>query len=364
MNRNEIFKIYGTDHKEMTVRLLKACALASDIRDHSARIGIKPNLVTPSPASFGATTHPEIVSGIIEYLRSEHFENIVILESAWIGDKTSEAFEYCGYYALSRKYGVPLIDTKRDKGVKTDCSGMELNICRSFFDIDFLINVPVLKGHCQTKMTCALKNMKGLIPDSEKRRFHTMGLHRPIAHLNSVTRQDFIVVDNICGDPYFEEGGSPMVSNCIMAAKDPVLTDAHACSLLGYNISDVPYLGLAECLNIGSTDLSSLKISILGGETAVSYSPDDRVLDVSYAADDVDACSACYAMLIPALIRLKDKGLLERLPSKIAIGQGHRGRTGRIGIGSCTKNFAFSIKGCPPSEEDIYKGLRDYILKL
>ena len=33
--------------------------------------------------------------------------------------------------------------------------------------VDFLINVPVMKGHCQTKITCALKNMKGLIPNSE-----------------------------------------------------------------------------------------------------------------------------------------------------------------------------------------------------
>ena len=27
-------------------------------------------------------------------------------------------------------------------------------------DLDFMINVPVMKGHCQTKITCALKNMK------------------------------------------------------------------------------------------------------------------------------------------------------------------------------------------------------------
>ena len=37
---------------------------------------------------------------------------------------------------------------------------MELNVCERVKEIDFLINVPVLKGHCQTKITCALKNMK------------------------------------------------------------------------------------------------------------------------------------------------------------------------------------------------------------
>lgn len=89
---------------------------------------------------------------------------------------------------------------QKDKGIKRDCRGMKLNVCERAANIDFLINVPVLKGHCQTKITCALKNMKGLIPNTEKRHFHAMGLHEPIAHLNAGLHQDFVVVDNICGD--------------------------------------------------------------------------------------------------------------------------------------------------------------------
>ena len=73
MKDNQIWKIYGTAYKEMTVRLLKSTDLAGRIRDRKRRICIKPNLVCPSPADFGATTHPEIVSGIIEYLRENGF---------------------------------------------------------------------------------------------------------------------------------------------------------------------------------------------------------------------------------------------------------------------------------------------------
>ena len=64
---------------------------------------------------------------------------------------------------------------QKDKGIERDCRGMKLNVCERAANIDFLINVPVLKGHCQTKITCALKNMKGLIPNKEKRRFHSLG---------------------------------------------------------------------------------------------------------------------------------------------------------------------------------------------
>jgi hypothetical protein len=204
--------------------------------------------------------------------------------------------------------------------------------------------------------------MKGLIPNTEKRRFHTMGLHKPIAHLNAGIHQDFIVIDHICGDLSFEEGGSPVVRNCVMAAADPVLTDAYVCSLLGYRTDEVEYIGLAENLGIGSSDLSELRLITCEGEPYEDL-PSHRILDVSYAVDEVDSCSACYGVLIPALDRLREEGLLDKLPDKVSIGQGHRGKTGKLGVGSCTALFDFCIKGCPPKEEDIYNSLRELALR-
>lgn len=361
MERNEIIRSYGTDYKGMTKRLLKAADLAGDIPGKNAAVGIKPNLVTPTPASYGATTHPEIVAGIIEYLQENGFRDLTIAEGSWVGDRTSDAFEYCGYNALASEYGVNIIDTKKDTYTKRNVSGLELDVCSCVKMFDYLINVPVIKGHCQTHMTCALKNMKGLIPDHEKRRFHRMGLHKPIAYLNACIHQDFIVVDHICGDPSFEEGGSPLVRNCIMAARDPVLTDAFACSLLGVDLKDVKYIGLAEELKVGSADLSGLRLITLEGDPSEDTVYDANPLDVSYAVDEVDSCSACYASLVPALERLKEEGLLDQLDCKIGIGQGHQGKTGKLGVGKCTAGFEYSIKGCPPEEEDIYLGIREYI---
>lgn len=197
MENTEILAIYGKDYKDMTKKLLEEACLASRIPDKECRIGIKPNLVSPSDPSRGATTHPEIVAGIIEYLQERGFHDLVMLEGSWVGDKTEDTARLCGYYDLSEKYGVDFLDMQKDSYETYDCEGMELKICDEAKKLDFLINVPVMKGHCQTKITCALKNMKGLIPNSEKRRFHSMGLHKPIAHLAVGIHQDFIVVDNI-----------------------------------------------------------------------------------------------------------------------------------------------------------------------
>ncbi|MBQ0059245.1 MAG: DUF362 domain-containing protein, partial [Lachnospiraceae bacterium] len=207
MKHNQIYMIEGTDYEAMTKTLVSRVDLAGMIRKKREalgkgiiRIAIKPNLVSASPASYGATTHPEVVSGLISYLQENAFKDIVIMEGSWVGDKTSEVAEVCGYYDLAEKYHVPFIDMQKEKGVAKEASGIKLNVCKAVEDVDYLINVPVLKGHCQTKITCALKNMKGLIPNAEKRRFHSMGLHKPIAHVNTVIHQDFILVDNICGD--------------------------------------------------------------------------------------------------------------------------------------------------------------------
>ena len=361
---NRIWKIYGTDYKEMTKKILAASNLADRIGDREARIGIKPNLVVASPAQFGGTTHTEVVAGIIEYLQERDFHNIIVAEGSWVGDRTALAFDYCGYNTLSEQYGVPLVDTQKEKWHEVDCAGMKLQITDVVDRIDFLINVPVMKGHCQTKMTCALKNMKGLLPNKEKSRFHRMGLHKPIAHLQKGIHQDFIVVDHICGDLDFEEGGNPVVRNCVMAAVDPVLVDSYACHLMQYDVDEVPYVRLAERLGVGSADLSKAEIIRLNGKSEEEELPRrNRILEVSYAVNEGDSCSACYASLTGALWRLKEEGLLDKLDMPIGIGQGMQGKTGKLGVGKCTKDFDVCIMGCPPDEDKIYNELKAYILR-
>ena len=177
MEKNQIFIKSGTEYKKITKELLAESNLAELIGDRDKMVGIKPNMVSASDPSNGATTHTEIIAGILEYLKENGFRKMMILEGSWVGDRTSDVFEVCGYQQICDGYDVEFHDTQKDKSFTKDCRGLELKICSSVKEVDFLINVPVMKGHCQTKITCALKNMKGLIPNTEKRHFHSMGLH-------------------------------------------------------------------------------------------------------------------------------------------------------------------------------------------
>lgn len=362
MEKNDIGIIHGTEYRAMTKKLLEWADLAGMIGSKDKKIGLKPNLAVAKAPESGATTHRELLEGTIEYLQEHGFGRISILEGSWVGDSTKAAFRAAGYDRVSERYDVPLVDLQRDSFTEYDAAGMKISLCDAAAEVDFMINMPVLKGHCQTAVTCALKNLKGVIPNSEKRRFHTLGLHKPIAHLNTIARNDFILVDNICGDLDFEEGGNPVVMNRILGFLDPVLCDAWVCGSMGYRTEEVPYIGLAERLGVGSSDTGSANVVFLNEDTAgtAKFTMTGRVKRLAGYVEPEDACSACYGSLIYALDRLNDRGLLSKGDGPVSIGQGCRGKTGKTGIGRCTELYEHSLGGCPPKAVDMVKFLEEH----
>jgi len=348
---------YGNDYIKNTYDALSA----SDIGLYLSadfEVSLKPNLVVPCPAWDGATTHPEVVEGIILFLKDFGVEKIKIIESSWIGDSTKEAFKYCGYEELSNKYNIPLIDLKSSKCTKIKHGEYKIEICNEALETDFLINVPVLKAHSQTRLTCCMKNLKGCIPDNEKRRFHSLGLHKPIATLNAIIQTGYCVVDGICGDSSFEEGGNPVIANRIITGRNPVLVDSYCAELIGYRPEKIAYLSYGKKLGIGEyyseeTTLVELNHQNKPLHNAISEHKADRYKNI---IEEDAACSACYSSVIYALHRLGGK---IQSNNKIHIGQGFKGKSGAgLGIGDCTRGFTKCVVGCPPKTIDIVEACR------
>jgi len=352
---------YGGDRAQTTLAGMTANTLAaSDIATYlkpDFSVSIKPNLVTPQPASNGATTHPEVVEGIILFLKDFGVKNISIIENSAVGYSTKQAFKVCGYEALQERYDVPLVDLKNDHCIKLrhkdDNHGdFDIQICETALTTDFLINVPVLKAHCQTRMTCCMKNLKGCIPHGEMKRFHTLGLHKPIATLNALLKTGYCVVDGICGDLSFEEGGTPIEANRIIAGQNPLLVDSFCAELIGYRQDDIEYLSHGRKIGVGEYYSRETKVVELNLDCKPGRQPKGNRIADRYRnlIDDDAACSVCYAALVFALHR--NGG---RVPHgrKICIGQGFKGKSGDIGIGNCTRKFKAHVEGCPPKAVDI-----------
>lgn len=342
----------------MTKNLMTAADVAAVI-PKGASVALKPNLVCAGSPETGATTHPGVLSGCMEYLKEKGFSDILVIEGSWIGGNTQQSFKICGYDSVCKKYDVPFYDLKSDKVRRVETPLRVMEISQRALDADYLIDLPVLKGHCQTHMTCALKNLKGCIPDREKRQFHAEGLFKPIAALASALIPDLVIVDSICGDLYFEEGGNPVHTNRMMLGYDAVQMDTYGCTLMGLKPEDVPYIGLAEKWGAGSMALSDDDIVRLN-EPADSqeYPPASglvKALTGNVRADS--ACSACYAALVRALYIADKQG--DPIKEKICIGQGYRDKKPEgTGIGRCCSRADICVTGCPPTAEAILEKLR------
>ena len=355
MRASELMAIYGTDGFSMVSTLLEKMDAVSLLpQNKDASIAIKPNLVVAKPAETGATTHPEIIDGILCYLQAHGYTNLSIIESSWVGDSTARAYETCGYQALSKRRGVPLYDMKREPGITLQSHGLSMEVCKRAAEADAIINVPVLKAHCQTYITCALKNLKGLVPDREKRHYHQLGIHRPVAVLNTLIRPAFTIVDGLCGDLTFEEGGNPVPMQRLIGGVDSVLIDSYAAQLLGYDPEEIEMLPMARDYGAGHyfTDPSALIELNNPADLPGKFTPSRKSSRLAKRVDAKNACSTCYGSLLFALNRLDELGEMPR--QTLHIGQGYQGVSAEgIGIGRCCAGFSQCLKGCPPQAKDI-----------
>lgn len=350
---SKLYVAGGNDPKYMTHQLLEAIQIEAGW-DKNASIGLKPNLVVEKDWRSGATTNPAICEAIIEYLFEHGFKNVFIIESAWVGADTRRVFKVCGYDVLAKKYGIELVDVKKDKAVVCEYDGLKVAVSQRALNTDYLINLPLIKGHCQTKLTCALKNLKGLITDKEKRRFHALGLDKPIAYLNKMIYPALTIADGTYADQDFEEGGNPVAMNTMIASTDSVLLDTYAADMLGYTSDEIGYLRIASDMGIGSSSLENADIVYINSaQQTMQHVRSEQLQAAKSRITQKDACSACYSNLVSALIQMED----DLGDIHVCVGQGFKRQSGDIGCGNCTSGFDYYIKGCPPNADDIKKQL-------
>ncbi|MFI3169451.1 MAG: DUF362 domain-containing protein [Faecalibacterium sp.] len=355
---SKIYEIFGHDAHSMTMALMERANVIAQI-PQGGSVALKPNLVVADDPESGATTHAGVLSGCIAYLQAHGVQDISVIEGSWVGDATMRAMKVCGYDAVCAAYQVPFYDLKKDDTVAVKTPLRTMQICRRAKEADYLINLPVLKGHCQTVMTCALKNCKGCIPDSEKRLFHAQGLFAPIAALGATLRPQLTIVDSICGDLNFEEGGTPIHTNRMYLGFDPVQIDSYGCQLMGIPLEDVPYIGMAEEWGGGSTQVCAEDIVALNApqQGDIYPEPTGLVRKLTRGVQASAACSACYAALVRALYSSQDASL----DCPIYIGQDFRGKTlDGFGVGACCAGASCAVGGCPPSAQEIAQAICTY----
>lgn len=249
----------GTDANhivEETFNLLKPEIRSGDL------CLVKPNLCTLRLPETGATTHPELVEGVVNMLR-DRFAELVIVESDSAASSAEMKFMYCGYYDIAKRADVRLLNLTRSEclNLKFEHTGLTMDLPRILLDCDYFVSVPALKTHSLTVFTANIKNLYGLLPHPRKTMYHGK-VHEIVAELNALVQPKLCLVDGIVGmEGNGPNKGDPAHFGAVIGGTDTLYVDTICCNAIGLDPLKVRYLRFsADYLNRKMPNLNDVKI--------------------------------------------------------------------------------------------------------
>jgi uncharacterized protein (DUF362 family) len=327
---------------------------------------IKPNVLAVAAPDCGALTSPAVCRAIAD-LVSERGARVVIAESGAVGVDTEKAYASVGFDAL-REMGYKVIDLKREP--RATISVPDGQVMDGFStwqlvkDANVIISVPVLKTHDQAEMTLSLKNLKGLISDTDKKELHKRGVFKGVADLVAAVKPKLTLIDGLIG----QEGlgplyGIPVKMGLLIASRDLVAADTVASLVAGFRPEELGVTVFAARRGLGTMDINEIEVvgeSIESVRRRFLRSSEDTRVEVNdfRLLHAPGTCTGCRNTVLSAMFDMKNADQLEYLSGVTVItGPGVEippdvPPESIIAVGVCVpegqrgKRF---VTGCPPN---------------
>lgn len=240
------------------------------------KIAIKPNLVSPIKPEEAATTHPTVVEAVYLLLLELGATDIILAESPggpYTPITLTHIYKVTGMTALSEKTGLKLnTDTSFKK--ESFAEGKKLksfDVITPIADCDIIFNLCKLKTHSLTGLSCAVKNLFGVIPGTLKFEMHAAygkieDFSEMLVDLNLTLASKKNII-TVCDAVMSMEGngpthGNPVKTDLILSSASTFALDIVAESLIGMP-GETLYLNMgAERLAIPRNADSSVYSSV------------------------------------------------------------------------------------------------------
>ena len=251
---------YEIDHMRQALpRLLEPLGGLSWVTP-GMKIVIKANLVSGKPPEDAVTTHPALLCVLTEMLKARGASSVVIGDSpggVYNAAYLNRIYQKCGITA-AEQYGAVL---NQNFGI-TEVHFPEAAVAHEFKytayldDADAVINCCKLKTHGMMGMTCAVKNMYGMVPGSVKSEYHyrysdPMDFARMIVDLNRAKPARLHIVDAVVGmEGNGPTAGTPREIGCLLAGYDPYRLDMICAGIIGLPPACIPTVAAAQELGL------------------------------------------------------------------------------------------------------------------
>ncbi|MCF8262713.1 MAG: DUF362 domain-containing protein [Melioribacteraceae bacterium] len=266
---SEIFDlaaIKGNDPAAMFNKAIEALGGIKKFVKPNQTVVVKPNIGWDTGPERAANTNPELVSQIVKKCYEAGAKKVYVF------DHTCDEWTRCYSNSLIEKAvndaGGTVVpgNTERyyqDVKVPNGLRITEAKVHELILESDVFINVPVLKSHGGATLTIGMKNLMGIVWD--RRFWHRNDLHQCIADFSTFRKPDLTVVDayNVMkrNGPRGVSVDDVVSLNSQIISTDMVAADAAATKLFGLELNDVKYIGIADKMGVGTSDLSKLSIN-------------------------------------------------------------------------------------------------------
>ena len=333
------------------------------------RILVKPNISSPNDFECA---NPSVTWSVAKIL-SEHGCEVLIGEDPAIPIKEDFAYKEYDLHELAEEANAKVVSLRYGPHTKMKVPGnsffSEIEVSRIAQEADLVVSVAAMKSTNITTVTLGLKNMKGLVRPSWKRKFHCEGLNQGIVDLNAAIRPGLTIIDATFGK---DLSASPWVSypvGLIIASGDPVAADAVCARVMGFDPEKIEHIRLAKERGLGVLDLKNIEIrgeKIENWAGKFPFSPPKNPFELAEKSGgrikiiQGNPCSVCLNNLGESLALHEDNlkdfeevTILVGPEAKPCLSSGYI-----ILFGKCLKKHkdkGIYVDGCPPHEYEAAK---------
>ena len=234
------------------------------------RVAVKANLVTFMKPENAATTHPELLLALCELL-AEKGASVTVGDSpggTWSAAAVNLVYNATGVRAVERA-GAAL---NHDFGQR-EVSFPEGRRCRSFpfttwlDGADAVVDFCKLKTHGLTGMSCAVKNLFGVIPGTHKPEFHYLypqieQFSDMLVDLNEYVKPRLTIVDAVeCMEGNGPTQGTPRHIGALIASESSYKADLLCARLIGLDAETCPTVAAAAARGLCPRSADELRVS-------------------------------------------------------------------------------------------------------
>jgi uncharacterized protein (DUF362 family) len=226
---------------------------------------VKPNIGWDQGPEMAANTNPALVKRIVEHCLDAGAKKVYVFDHSC--DSGSRCYKSSQIERYAKDGGAEVVTGDsygmyQEVPVPGAVSLKKTRVHELILSSDVFINVPVLKNHSSTRMTCAMKGFMGIVWDRGE--FHSRDLDSCIADSCLTRRPVLNVVDAykvmLSGGPRGYQSSKYDEQKMLMLSQDIVAIDAAAAAALKLDVSQVGYIAKGRERGLGRMDLGAMNI--------------------------------------------------------------------------------------------------------